>query len=92
MKPVQNNFHLDFPVNPQEEFAGVVARGESLRGGWVLRNPRGRWRGCLRVCWRGRSREDRPRIFHEYSNGWRDIRAFVVLFEDGCLCTDAWVI
>ena len=26
MKPVKNRFHFDFPVNLQEEFAGVVAR------------------------------------------------------------------
>jgi hypothetical protein len=42
MKPVKNEFHFGFPVNPQEEFApyaslrgsstGVVARVESLRG------------------------------------------------------------
>ena len=32
MKPVKNKFHLDFPVSLQEEFAGVVARVESLRG------------------------------------------------------------
>jgi len=30
MKPVENEFHLNFPVNLQEEFAGVVARVESL--------------------------------------------------------------
>ena len=66
-------------------FVGVAARVESLRGGWA--SPRRRWRGCLRVCWRRRFREKyRPRIFHEYSNGWRDIRAFVVPFVDGCLC------
>ena len=29
--------------------------------------------------------KDRPRIFHEYSNDRRDIRAFVVLFVDGFL-------
>ncbi len=32
MKPVKNKFHFDFPVSLQEEFAGVVARVESLRG------------------------------------------------------------
>jgi len=40
MKPVQNKFHLDFPLSLQEEVAGVVARAvvepsrdiESLRG------------------------------------------------------------
>jgi hypothetical protein len=32
MKQVKNRFHLDFPVSLQEEFAGVVARVESLRG------------------------------------------------------------
>jgi hypothetical protein len=32
MKPVKNRFHLDFPVNLQEEFARVVARAKSLWG------------------------------------------------------------
>ena len=27
---------------------GVMAQVESLRGGWA--SPRGRWRGCLKVC------------------------------------------
>ena len=36
--------------NLQEGFAGVVARVESLRG--RMGESRGRWRGCLRVCWR----------------------------------------
>jgi hypothetical protein len=30
MKPVKNKFHLVFSVNLQDEFAGVVARVESL--------------------------------------------------------------
>jgi hypothetical protein len=32
MKPVKNEFHLDFPVSLQEEFASVVARVEAMRG------------------------------------------------------------
>ncbi len=32
MKPVKNRFQIGFPVSLQEEFAGVVARVESLRG------------------------------------------------------------
>ena len=32
MKPLKNEFYVDFSVNLQEEFAGVVARIESLRG------------------------------------------------------------
>ena len=32
MKPLKNEFYVDFSVNLQEEFAGVVARVESLRG------------------------------------------------------------
>lgn len=48
MKPVQNKFHLDFLVSPQEEFAGVVARAvvepsrdiESLRGRISAFEPR----------------------------------------------------
>ena len=31
MKPLKNEFYVDFSVNLQEEFAGVVARVESLR-------------------------------------------------------------
>ncbi len=40
------------PLSLQEEFAGVVAQVESLRGGWG--KVRGRWRGCLKACWRRR--------------------------------------
>ena len=32
MKPVKNKFCLDYRLSLQEEFAGVVARVESLRG------------------------------------------------------------
>ena len=31
MKPVKNSFSFDFPMRLHEEFAGVVARVESLR-------------------------------------------------------------
>ena len=30
MKPIKNEFHFDFPVNPQEKFAGVVVRVECI--------------------------------------------------------------
>ena len=68
----------------QEEFApcrgsstSVVARADT--------EPVEVWMGCLRVCWQRVLDEDRPRIIHEYSNGWRDIRRrFVVSFVDGC--------
>jgi len=60
MKPVKNEFHLDFPVSLQEEFAGVVAQAvvepsrdiESLRGrmGESTRHPGNERRGrCGRV-------------------------------------------
>ena len=46
------------PLSLQEEFAGVVTQVESLRdfvrgriSAFEPRSRRGRWMGCLRVCW-----------------------------------------
>jgi len=39
----------------QEEFAGVVARVESLRG--RMGESKRQVEGCLKVCWRRRFRE-----------------------------------
>jgi len=59
------------PLSPQEELACGASVGDFVRGGWVLRNPRGRlalskvelWRGWLRVCWR--------RVLEEVFDVWK---------------------
>jgi hypothetical protein len=69
------------PLSLQEEFAGVVARVESLpltsfgddvRGGWL--NPSGRWRGCLNLYYMRRSmgRGD-PSMPTMNPSGWKTL-------------------